>query len=214
MEVPNAAPHRPRHRRWHRGGRAAAGRHAPVRAGARRPRTVSSRPLIREALRSVEELGLIETRPGTRHLRPLRGTLRASTAGSGSPSVAGAPPRASCPRRASRSRCEAASLAAARADAEDHRRAWRPPSSGSRRATASSTSRTTSSSTSAIAAAAHNPVIEMMLEAIAPQTVALMVRSVGDPQVMVRSQPYHRRGPRGDPSAATAPPRARRSART
>ena len=31
-----------------------------------------------------------------------------------------------------------------------------------------------------IAAAAHNPVIEMMLEAIAPQTVALMLRSVGD----------------------------------
>jgi GntR family L-lactate dehydrogenase operon transcriptional regulator len=44
----------------------------------------------------------------------------------------------------------------------------------------------------AIAAAAHNPVIEMMLEAIAPLTVALMARSVGDPKVMDRSQPYHR----------------------
>lgn len=43
----------------------------------------------------------------------------------------------------------------------------------------------------AIAAAAHNPVIEMMLESIAPLTVALMTRSVGDPEVMRRSQPYH-----------------------
>ena len=32
----------------------------------------------------------------------------------------------------------------------------------------------------------------MMLESIASQTVALMVRSVGDPKVMRRSQPYHR----------------------
>ena len=43
----------------------------------------------------------------------------------------------------------------------------------------------------AIAAAAHNPVIEMMLESIAPLTVGLMTRSVGDPKVMRRSQPYH-----------------------
>jgi DNA-binding FadR family transcriptional regulator len=43
-----------------------------------------------------------------------------------------------------------------------------------------------------IAGAAHNPVVEMMLESIAVPTVALMLRSVGDPAVMIRSQPYHR----------------------
>jgi DNA-binding FadR family transcriptional regulator len=43
-----------------------------------------------------------------------------------------------------------------------------------------------------VATAAHNPVLEMMLESIAVPTAALMVRSVGDPQVMLRSQPYHR----------------------
>jgi GntR family transcriptional repressor for pyruvate dehydrogenase complex len=60
----------------------------------------------------------------------------------------------------------------------------------------------------AIAAAAHNPVIEMMLESIAPLTVALMTRSVGDPAVMGRSQPYHRIAldaiRRGDAEAARA----------
>jgi DNA-binding FadR family transcriptional regulator len=43
-----------------------------------------------------------------------------------------------------------------------------------------------------VAAAAHNPVIDMMLESIAVPTAALMVRSVGDTGVMQRSQPYHR----------------------
>ncbi len=43
-----------------------------------------------------------------------------------------------------------------------------------------------------VAAAAHNPVHEMMLESIAVPTVALMLRSVGDPAVMRRSQPHHR----------------------
>jgi DNA-binding FadR family transcriptional regulator len=60
----------------------------------------------------------------------------------------------------------------------------------------------------AIGAAAHNPVIEMMLESIAPLTVALMTRSVGDPEVMSRSQPYHgialQAIRRHDPDAAQA----------
>jgi DNA-binding FadR family transcriptional regulator len=43
-----------------------------------------------------------------------------------------------------------------------------------------------------IAAAAHNPVVEMMLESIAVPTAALMFRSVGDGAVMARSQPFHR----------------------
>jgi len=59
-----------------------------------------------------------------------------------------------------------------------------------------------------IAAAAHNPVVEMMLESIAVPTAALMFRSVGDPQVMDRSQRYHRLAldaiRAADPDAAAA----------
>jgi GntR family transcriptional repressor for pyruvate dehydrogenase complex len=43
-----------------------------------------------------------------------------------------------------------------------------------------------------LATAAHNPVVEMMLESIAVPTAALMFRSVGDRAVMDRSQPFHR----------------------
>ena len=43
-----------------------------------------------------------------------------------------------------------------------------------------------------IASAAHNPVIELMLESIAVPTASLMVRSVGDIDVMRQSQPFHR----------------------
>ena len=105
-------------------------------------------------------------------------------------------------------------------DAGGHRRASRRRWSASSGASRSSTSRTTWSSTWGSPTAAHNPVIEMMLEAIAPQTVALMVRSVGDPQVMVRSQPYHRVAleaiGRRDPAAAAGrdprPPQRRERA--
>ena len=63
-----------------------------------------------------------------------------------------------------------------------------------------------------IASAAHNPVLELMLESIAVPTASLMVRSVGDPDVMRQSQPYHRACleaiRRRDPDAAAEAMRA------
>jgi GntR family transcriptional repressor for pyruvate dehydrogenase complex len=148
------------------------------------------RPLIREALRSVEELGLIETRPG-------RGTFVRPEA---APSVHRGVGVAILRRGVTASQlsearitleCEAASLAATRATPKDlaSLEAALVRLEGSR---SIEHVRDDLAFHLGLAAAAHNPVIEMMLEAIAPHTVALMVRSVGDPEVMARSQPYHR----------------------
>jgi GntR family transcriptional repressor for pyruvate dehydrogenase complex len=148
------------------------------------------RPLVREALRSVDELGLIETQPG-------RGTFVRSEAASGVHRGVGVAilRRGVTAQQLSEARLTlegvAASLAATRA------------TPGDLASLATALDRVEHSDSIehvrndlafhlAIAAAAHNPVIEMMLEAIAPQTAALMLRSVGDQEVMVRSQPYHR----------------------
>jgi GntR family transcriptional regulator, transcriptional repressor for pyruvate dehydrogenase complex len=148
------------------------------------------RPLIREALRSVEELGLIETRPG-------RGTFVRSEAAPAMHRGVGVAilRRGVTASQLSEARItlesEAASLAALRATPED---VAALEAALERLETSESIEHVKYDLVFhlGIAAAAHNPVIEMMLESIAPQTVALMVRSVGDPQVMVRSQPYHR----------------------
>ena len=103
-----------------------------------------SRPLIREALRSVEEMGLIETRPG-------RGTFVRSEAAPGVHRGVGVAilRRGATASQLSEARitleCEAASLAATRATPADLAR--RLPWSGSSGANRSSMSRTTWSST-------------------------------------------------------------------
>jgi GntR family transcriptional repressor for pyruvate dehydrogenase complex len=148
------------------------------------------RPLIREALRSVEELGLIETRPG-------RGTFVRSEAAPGVHRGVGVAilRRGVTASQLSEARitleCEAASLAARRATPEDIA-SLTVALDRLEQSESIEHVRNDLVFHLGIAAAAHNPVIEMMLESIAPQTVALMLRSVGDPQVMVRSQPYHR----------------------
>jgi len=151
------------------------------------------RPLIREALRSLEELGLVETRPG-------RGNFVRSVALAGVHRQVGMAIRRRGVTAAQLSEAritlesEAAGLAASRATAIDIARLDAAlerlePSEGMEHVRA-------------------DPVIEMMLESIAPLTVALMTRSVGDPRVMARSQPYHRVAleaiRRGDPPAARA----------
>jgi GntR family transcriptional repressor for pyruvate dehydrogenase complex len=149
-----------------------------------------SRPLVREALRSVEELGLVETRPG-------RGSFVRSEVAPGMHRGVGVAilRRGVSAAQLSEARitleCEAASLAAQRATPAD---ITRLEAALERLGSSESIEHVKDDLAFhlGIASAAHNPVIEMMLEAIAPQTVALMLRSVGDPQVMVRSQPYHR----------------------
>jgi GntR family transcriptional repressor for pyruvate dehydrogenase complex len=147
------------------------------------------RPLVREALRSLGELGLIETHAG-------RGTYVRSTSGSGVHRQVGIAIRRRGVTAAQLSEAritlesEAAGLAADRATAVDIERleeALRDLDA----AQGLTHVRRDLAFHLAIAAAAHNPVIEMMLESIAPLTVALMTRSVGDREVMSRSQPYH-----------------------
>jgi DNA-binding FadR family transcriptional regulator len=164
------------------------------------------RPLVREALRSAEELGLVETRPG-------RGTYVRASSGSGVHRQVGMAVRRRGVTAAELSEarialeCEAASLAALRATRDDLERL---EVTLERLERSESLERVTNDLAFhlAIATAAHNPVIEMMLESIAPLTVALMTRSVGDPEVMQRSQPYHRAAYEGirdrDPDAARA----------
>lgn len=164
------------------------------------------RPLIREALRSMEEAGLIETRPG-------RGTFVRADSGASVHRQVGLAIRRRGVTAAQLSEAritlesEAASLAAQRATPHDLERleaALRrlEQSDGVEHA------RLDLSFHMTIVKAAHNPVIEMMLEAIAPLTIGLMLRSVSDGEVMDRSQPYHRIAldaiERGDAAAARA----------
>ena len=175
----------------------------PVRAR-RWPRAFGvGRPLIREALRSLAELGLIETRPGARHVRARGGTLRASTAGRASPSVRrGASPRSQLSE--ARITLEMRGRQPRR-DAR-HARRHREPGGCPRAARAERVIEHVKNDLAfhlGIAAAAHNPVIEMMLESIAAADGRAHVPQRRRPEVM-RPQPALPPGrPRGDPSAAT-----------
>jgi GntR family transcriptional regulator, transcriptional repressor for pyruvate dehydrogenase complex len=147
------------------------------------------RPLIREALRSLGELGLIETHAG-------RGTYVRATSATGVHRQVGLAIRRRGVTAAELSEAritlesEAAGLAAERATDTDIERLERALRDLEGAQGLMHVQRDLAFHL-AIAAAAHNPVIEMMLESIAPLTVALMTRSVGDPEVMSRSQPYH-----------------------
>jgi GntR family transcriptional repressor for pyruvate dehydrogenase complex len=148
------------------------------------------RPLIREALRSLAELGLIETRPG-------RGTfVRAGhDAGAHRQADISLRRRGVTARQLSEARIllesGAAGYAAARATDEDLERL----EAGLKRLEETDGVdhvRADLAFHLAVAASSHNPVLQMMLESIGVPTVALMLRSVGDSKVMRRSQPYHR----------------------
>ena len=83
-------------------GELAAGRQLPSERDAGARTFGVGRPLIREALRSLAEMGLIETRPGARHVRARGGTTPASTGRVGHRHPPSRRDRAaSCPRRAS-----------------------------------------------------------------------------------------------------------------
>jgi GntR family transcriptional repressor for pyruvate dehydrogenase complex len=147
------------------------------------------RPLIREALRSLGQLGLIETYPG-------RGTYVRSSAAAGVHRPVGLAIRRRGVTAAQLSEAritlesEAAGLAAERATTVDIDRLEAALRALDAAQGIAHVQRDLAFHL-AIAAAAHNPVIEMMLESIAPLTVGLMARSAGDPKVMRRSQPYH-----------------------
>ncbi len=147
--------------------------------------------MVREALRSLIERGLIEVEPGRgafvrgdtgpRRFQPLDVEYRR---------------RGTTARQLSETRLmletEAAALATVHSDADDLA------------ALGSALGRLESSPTpldrvrndlafhAALVAAAHNPVIETMFASIQGLTVELMVRSAADPDIVRQSEPYHR----------------------
>ena len=148
------------------------------------------RPLIREALRSLAEMGLIETVPA-------RGTFVRAVDDPASHRQGGIAirRRGVTAHQLSEARIlletSAARYAAERATDEDLARLR----TALERVDASTSMQHVADDLAfhlEVASAAHNPVLEMMLESIAVPTAALMVRSVGDPGVMRSSQPYHR----------------------
>lgn len=151
----------------------------------------ASRPIVREALRSLIERGLIEVEPGRgafvrgdtgpRRFQPLDLEYRR---------------RGATARQLSETRLmletEAAALATVHSDAED----VAVLRSALERLESSPTPldrvRNDLAFHTALVAAAHNPVIETMFASIQGLTVELMVRSAADAEIVRQSEPYHR----------------------
>lgn len=151
----------------------------------------ASRPMVREALRSLIERGLINVEPGrgafvlgdmaTRRLQPLDLEYRR---------------RGTTARQLSEARLmletEAAALATEHADADD----LAALGVALERLEASPTPldrvRNDLAFHAALVRASHNPVIQTMFLSIQGLTVELMVRSAGDAEIVRQSAPYHR----------------------
>ena len=151
----------------------------------------TSRPMVREALRTLTERGLIRVEPargafvrndpGPRRFPPLDLEYRR---------------RGTTARQLSETRLmlesEAVALATEHADAAD----LADLDAALQRLEASPTPldrvRNDLAFHSALVAASHNPVIETMFASIQGLTVELMVRSAGDLEIVRQSNPYHR----------------------
>lgn len=151
----------------------------------------ASRPMVREALRSLTERGLIRVEQGRgafvlddtgpRRFQPLDLEYRR---------------RGTTARQLSESRrmleTEAATLATERADADDLATLKVAVERLESSATPLDRVRSDLAFHAALVAASHNPVIETMFASIQALTVELMVRSAGDPEIVRQSEPYHR----------------------
>ncbi|HYN69863.1 MAG TPA: FCD domain-containing protein [Candidatus Eisenbacteria bacterium] len=151
----------------------------------------ASRPMVREALRSLIERGLIKVEPGrgafvlsetaTRRFQRLDLEYRR---------------RGTTARQLSEARLmletEAVALATEHADADD----LAALGGALERLEASPTPldrvRNDLAFHAALVAASHNPVIQTMFASIQGLTVELMVRSAGDAEIVRQSAPYHR----------------------
>ena len=150
-----------------------------------------SRPMVREALRSLVERGVIRVEPSrgafvnadsrSRGFRPLDLEYRR---------------RGTTARQLSEARImletEAVALATEHARDEDIELLQAAVERLERSATPLERVRNDLAFHTALVAASHNPMIETMFASIQALTVELMVRSAGDPEVVRRSAPHHR----------------------
>jgi len=150
-----------------------------------------SRPIVREALRSLVERGLIDIEPsrgafvrgdsGSRRFPPLDLEYRR---------------RGTTARQLSEARLmlemEAAALATEHADDDDLAGIETALERLERSETPLERVRNDLSFHTAVVAAAHNPVIDTMFASIQGLTVELMVRSASDENIIRQSHPYHR----------------------
>ncbi len=149
-----------------------------------------SRPVVREALRSLSERGLLEILPG-------RGSFvrQAQATDAASRLDALYRRRQATPRDLVEARttleCAAAALAAERATASDLETIEAALRGFDRSRTIVEQARFDLAFHLAIARAAHNPVIETMFGSITTLTFELMLRSLSDPEVARVSIPYH-----------------------
>ncbi len=151
----------------------------------------ASRPMVREALRSLTERGLVR-------VEPARGAFVRGDSGSRP-----YPPldleyrrRGTTARQLSEARLmlegEAAGLATQHATAEDLAALEVALLRLEGSATPLDRVRNDLAFHSGLVAASHNPVIETMFSSILGLTVELMVRSAGDAEIVRQSNPYHR----------------------
>lgn len=171
----------------------------------------ASRPMVREALRSLVERGLIEVEPsrgafvrgdtGPRRFQPLDVEYRR---------------RGTTARQLSEARLmletEASALATEHGTADDLAVLGAALERLEASATPLERVRNDLAFHAALVAASHNPVIETMFASIQGMTVELMVRSAGDPEIVRQSAPFHRVAYQAivdrDPAAARAAIRA------
>lgn len=150
-----------------------------------------SRPIIREALRSLVERRLIDVEAS-------RGAFVRADTGPGrfQPLDLEYLRRGTTARQLSEARLmletEAAALATEHADAADLATLAAAVERLEASATPLERVRNDLAFHAALVAASHNPVIETMFASIQALTVELMVRSAGDPEIVRKSAPYHR----------------------
>jgi len=151
----------------------------------------ASRPMVREALRSLIERGLIKVEPG-------RGAfvLSATAARRFQPLDLEYRRRGTTARQLSEARLMletgAAALATEHADKDDLVALGNALERLESSATPLDRVRNDLAFHAALVAASHNPVIESMFATIQGLTVELMVRSAGDREIVRQSEPYHR----------------------